>query len=80
VPLEDEKALRVAPDGFVLSARHLDRLAAILMGALADEADQERVLLSGARETGLELPDSLVDLAEEGLVPGSPKLVGVHWR
>lgn len=71
VPGKDEKAPRVAADRFVPAVRDLQGLGAVFLAALADEADQEAVILAVAdREAGGNLFHALVHLAEEGLVLG----------
>src|SRR5947199_9301553 len=80
VPRKHEKPPRVLPHGLVLAARDLEQFAAVLPRALADEANQERVVAVEAGQPRLELDDSLVDLAEERLVSGPPSLVFAHLR
>jgi hypothetical protein len=73
VPGEDEETARVAADRLVLPVGDIERLAAILVAALADKSDQERVLFAVAGESGLELGDPLVHLAENSFVLGPPQ-------
>jgi hypothetical protein len=78
VAREDEEAPRIVTHRLVLPARHLEHLAAVLPRALADEADQERVVAVVPAQACLELDDPLVDLAEERLVARTASLFLVH--
>jgi hypothetical protein len=56
VARHDEEAPRAVSHRLVLAVRELDQLAAVLPRALADEADQERVV---SFVPAVELDDSL---------------------
>ena len=78
VPWDDDEAPWVGPDRLVLRVRYLEGLRTVIAATLADEANQQRILLSVASERIRHLRDALVYLAEQGLVVRPPLLGRIH--
>ena len=78
VPGNDEEASWAAPHRLVLGVCDLQGLRAVVSAALADEADQQSVVLAVAGKAGRDLLDPLVDLPKEGFVVRPAVLRRIH--